>query len=388
MAVAVAMDSSVVKLPVVDKEVKRLWITKLSLRCIAAVLSLVVVGCCAGTYFGNPVLLGPAAAALVWSIAEGITLFVRRRTYKGIHPGACVGVDLILWLVLGTMAGLQAFVLFDGNVISGPLDSLYTIAGVCGLVVTALLIALFIIACIETHRRRKGGVPDAAVPYYPDQQQGAFNQHQPVLNPNQQPGAFNPNTPFNPNQQPGAFNPHQPHAPFNPNQQQANQQPSAFIPNSQPTTFTANPYPTTFPPTSPFPAHYAQPQTQTPSPQSTTTQPFGQGTLAPSQPPQWVGNSTPQGQYEMSSSPAPQAARIFNGGPPHATGGFNNAQQQAQHELAGGTPAPGGFTQIDPQQMSQYANKAGSPPPLYEMYVRPTGAEGGGGASHEIGGAR
>lgn len=42
---------------------------------------------------------------LIWDIAEGITLIVRRRSYKGIHPGACVGVDLVLWLALGALSG-------------------------------------------------------------------------------------------------------------------------------------------------------------------------------------------------------------------------------------------------------------------------------------------
>lgn len=38
-----------------------------------------------------------------WNIAEGITLVVRRHAgYNGINPGACVGVDVILWLGLMT----------------------------------------------------------------------------------------------------------------------------------------------------------------------------------------------------------------------------------------------------------------------------------------------
>ncbi|KFY53278.1 hypothetical protein V496_07743, partial [Pseudogymnoascus sp. VKM F-4515 (FW-2607)] len=59
------------------------------------------------------------------------------------------------------------------------------------------------------------------------------------------------------------------------------------------------------------------------------------------QPPQWLGAQG--GQHEMSSSPAPHtvpAAGRFNGGPPHAIGGFT-ASPGPQHELSGGTPAPG-----------------------------------------------
>ena len=44
----------------------------------------------------------------MWNTAEGITLIVRRRVYKGILPGVCVGVDLILWLALAVCAGLMA----------------------------------------------------------------------------------------------------------------------------------------------------------------------------------------------------------------------------------------------------------------------------------------
>lgn len=232
-------------------------------------------------------------------------------------------------------------------------------------------------------------MPVAPNPFNQNQQEGTF------INPNQQP--------FNSNQQQlGAFNPN---VPINPNQQ--HQQPGTFIPN---------PHPTTFPPTSPFQAHQTQTQTyyppsltnysqaqtqthQTPSPQSSIAQPrpqhppFGQATIAPSQPPQWLVTSMPQGHHEMSNTPAPHAAGVFNGGPPThtAAGGFNGAPpnttiipaaQMPQHELSGGTPAPAGFTQIVPlpQQMSQYgtstASQAGSPPPRYVMYVRTTGAEG------------
>lgn len=46
---------------------------------------------------------------LLWDAAEIITLVARRRpAYKGIHPGACVGVDLILWLGLTVGVGLTA----------------------------------------------------------------------------------------------------------------------------------------------------------------------------------------------------------------------------------------------------------------------------------------
>lgn len=47
---------------------------------------------------------------LFWNVAEVTTLLVRRRAgLKGIHPGVCVGVDLILWLGLATGAVLLCF---------------------------------------------------------------------------------------------------------------------------------------------------------------------------------------------------------------------------------------------------------------------------------------
>ncbi|OBT41704.1 hypothetical protein VE00_07813 [Pseudogymnoascus sp. WSF 3629] len=203
------MDSSV-KQPGVDKDVKRLWITKLSLRCIAIIFSLILVGLCVAGDYPNIMLIGPAGAALLWNIAEGITLFVRRRAYKGIRPGACVGVDLVLWLAVGGMSGYTVPVLLmDMEYYYDRFSSLHVASVAVEFITTAIIVALFIIACVETHRRRNANVPHAPAPFYPNQQQGTFNPNQPpFFNQNQQPRAFNPNAPFNP---------YQPHAPFNPN---------------------------------------------------------------------------------------------------------------------------------------------------------------------------
>ncbi|OBT60867.1 hypothetical protein VE03_09697 [Pseudogymnoascus sp. 23342-1-I1] len=343
--------------PQVRNEPKRLWITKLSLRCISSALCLSVVGLGSATYYVEILLVAPTGVTLAWNIAEGITLIARRRTYKGIHPGACVGVDLILWLALAICTGLLApglgYYPWGGQYYYDAyanFATLFIVAVSFSIIATLIQISLFIIACIETHRRRKGIVPLAPVPFNTNQLHGAFN----------------------PNQQPGTFNPNQPHAPFNSN--------APFNPHQQPGAF----IPTTFPPTSPFqsqpgmqqyyppPGAYTQAQTQThaPSPQSSAAQPhhqsFGQATVTPAQPPQWPGA---QGvHHEMSSSPAPQTvptAGRFNGGPPHAVGGFT-ASPRPQYELSGGTPAPGpgpataGFS-------SAAQSQAGSPPPMYEI---------------------
>ncbi|KFZ18634.1 hypothetical protein V502_04015, partial [Pseudogymnoascus sp. VKM F-4520 (FW-2644)] len=133
-------------------------------------------------------------------------------------------------------------------------------------------------------------------------------------------------------------------------------------------------------------------------------QPFGQATVAPSQPPQWLGGSnsaTQAVQHEMSSSPAPNAAATvggfnggasqggrFNGGPPHAVGGFSGSPPP-QHELSGGTPAPAPaqFSGAGAPPSQSGMSQAGSPPPRYELYVRTMGAEGGVNP-HEMGGLR
>ncbi|KFY91480.1 hypothetical protein V498_05449 [Pseudogymnoascus sp. VKM F-4517 (FW-2822)] len=86
---------------------KRLWVAKLSLRAVSIILSLIVTGiCCAkAREFLTEIitLLPPLLAAFLWNISEGINLLVNRRAgYKGIHPGACVGVDLVIWLGLTT----------------------------------------------------------------------------------------------------------------------------------------------------------------------------------------------------------------------------------------------------------------------------------------------
>ncbi|KFX91285.1 hypothetical protein V490_05994 [Pseudogymnoascus sp. VKM F-3557] len=105
---AVPMPPPPGKQPKVPNLPKRMWVTKLSLRCISAAFCLVIIGSCAGTYWIYPELMAPAGGVLIWDIAEGITLIVRRRSYKGIHPGACVGVDLVLWLALGALSGVMA----------------------------------------------------------------------------------------------------------------------------------------------------------------------------------------------------------------------------------------------------------------------------------------
>ncbi|OBT60622.1 hypothetical protein VE03_10867 [Pseudogymnoascus sp. 23342-1-I1] len=93
---SVAMDH--LKQKGVKNEPKRLWITKLSLRYISSALCCAVIGTDARAFNVELMLMMPAALIILWNLAEGTTLIVRRRAYKGMHPGACVALDLCLSL--------------------------------------------------------------------------------------------------------------------------------------------------------------------------------------------------------------------------------------------------------------------------------------------------
>jgi hypothetical protein len=51
-----------------------------------------------------------ACLAIIWAVAEFITICVRRG-HLGIHPGAHVGIHLILWLGFGIAVGLDGYYL-------------------------------------------------------------------------------------------------------------------------------------------------------------------------------------------------------------------------------------------------------------------------------------
>ncbi|OBT91844.2 hypothetical protein VE01_10186 [Pseudogymnoascus verrucosus] len=201
---SVAMDF--LKQKGVKNEPERLWVTKLTLRCISSVLSCAIIGTGASTHNVEIALMMPPAFIILWNVAEGITLIVRRRAYEGIHPGACVALDLLLSLGNLVCVGMTGPEISNPNIYSSrnwhdPVDyssQRLIIGGVAvSIIVTLIQISLFVIACVETHRRRKAerNVPIALATFDSGQQQGTF------INPNQQP--------FNPNQPPGAFNPNQ-----------------------------------------------------------------------------------------------------------------------------------------------------------------------------------
>ncbi|KAI1807245.1 hypothetical protein F4811DRAFT_43224 [Daldinia bambusicola] len=93
----------------------RKWqIAKIALQSASLAFCVIVIGISAGTTWGGGYGLGiltvPVAAAMAaWTIAELVTLLVRRRREKergspasgrGIHPGAHVGVQLVIFLAM------------------------------------------------------------------------------------------------------------------------------------------------------------------------------------------------------------------------------------------------------------------------------------------------
>lgn len=83
-----------------------MWVSKFILRIFSVIFCITLAalgGAMANTYVIDAIILiilgPPVFVALAWDIAEGICILVRGG-HRGIHPGACVGVDLILWLAL------------------------------------------------------------------------------------------------------------------------------------------------------------------------------------------------------------------------------------------------------------------------------------------------
>ncbi|MCJ1401000.1 hypothetical protein MMC11_004212 [Xylographa trunciseda] len=96
---------------------ERYWAWKLALRATAIVFALVSVGCFAWAsspaneslsnfFYFVPWEFIPLGVSIIWNVANVIVLFARKRP---IHPGANVGMDLVLWLGL-LAASLSAVV--------------------------------------------------------------------------------------------------------------------------------------------------------------------------------------------------------------------------------------------------------------------------------------
>ncbi|PSR81441.1 hypothetical protein BD289DRAFT_439170 [Coniella lustricola] len=133
-----------------------------------------------------------AGVSAIWQFADGLTMLVRRSIHRPIHPGAHVGVRLIL-SIIGAIAissvGISLAVslgnwtvdpncydgsywsdsgAYEADVYCGTYDFATTAAARAyfgtleALMAFAVLmwageVTLFVLACVETHRRRKHG---------------------------------------------------------------------------------------------------------------------------------------------------------------------------------------------------------------------------------------
>jgi len=85
---------------------KGMWVSKFILRVLAIVFDIVIMAI-AGSMAEHGVLgplfyiiiFPPVALSLIWNVAEGICILARGGR-RGIHPGANVALDLIIWLAL------------------------------------------------------------------------------------------------------------------------------------------------------------------------------------------------------------------------------------------------------------------------------------------------
>lgn len=98
----------------------------------------------AGDYWVSPESFTFLVLAVVWNIAESITVCVNKR---GIHPGAHVALDLIIWMGLFSAGIVQVLINYW--------SALTISAGVIKLICSLLHFILFVWACINTDRRRK-----------------------------------------------------------------------------------------------------------------------------------------------------------------------------------------------------------------------------------------
>ncbi|KAK4084763.1 hypothetical protein VFPFJ_08405 [Purpureocillium lilacinum] len=143
------------------------WRTKLGLRITAAVLWMIALILLAkpastGNYLPIIMLCAPAGASFLWDVAESICLLVRNNR-RGIHPGACVGVDLILLLASIIVIVITGVLWTAWTNEEYPTDqkeadevrSFTTGALVLGGFATIIRFCLFVMACIETHKYNK-----------------------------------------------------------------------------------------------------------------------------------------------------------------------------------------------------------------------------------------
>ncbi|GAB1317075.1 hypothetical protein MFIFM68171_07285 [Madurella fahalii] len=158
-----------------------MYVTKLVLRTLqfaVAVANIGLVGSLISTGIwgiATLIVITPqSAVSAIWSFAEIVCIFARRG-HRGIHPGACVAVDLLLWLALapgtailflwGIATSLVAdMAYYDDLSYTYDDDLVAMLEGVqargqalvgLGAALTILHFVTFVIACVETSIRNR-----------------------------------------------------------------------------------------------------------------------------------------------------------------------------------------------------------------------------------------
>ncbi|KAL2756390.1 hypothetical protein ACRALDRAFT_1081731 [Sodiomyces alcalophilus JCM 7366] len=143
----------------------------------------------------------PAIAAIIWEVAEFITLCARGGRV-GIHPGAHVALHLLIWLVWAISLGFEATSLYFYGIWGDYDDDLGALGAVVafGSLLFIVHFTLFVGACVETSRRNNAARPVYIMPSGPTgavflaNQQTMPPQHAFAYQPGvyQQPGMYQP----------------------------------------------------------------------------------------------------------------------------------------------------------------------------------------------------
>jgi len=166
-----------------------MWVSKLALRIAQFILAVAIVGCVGSiaatvslAILPLVVILSPTIPAAIWDVSEGICIIVRRG-HRGLHPGANVALDLLIWLgfvgatialwllgitaivaagFLDTLVGLEDFNRDQPDSSSSLMDdTINNITGrwqaLIGLGATLAILhfTTFVIACYETSVRNR-----------------------------------------------------------------------------------------------------------------------------------------------------------------------------------------------------------------------------------------
>ncbi|KAK5990392.1 hypothetical protein PT974_08660 [Cladobotryum mycophilum] len=139
------------------------WTAKRALRVLSSIVCLVGIGICTRLYILEPgqgtffFVAPPAIAAFCWNAADILCLNTLEGR-RGLHPAACIALDLCFWLgfiVFGTFSGLLSSWGGYAEIEYTQVESNLTIAAtiICALIVL-IHFPLFVIACIENNVRR------------------------------------------------------------------------------------------------------------------------------------------------------------------------------------------------------------------------------------------